>query len=319
MDVVIGVGIFLAILSLIEGGYFLARNRWNPEIKKVKSRLKILSQMDYVNGDIDIVRKKLLSEVPWFNRILLSINWTHKLNHLIEQAGIKRPLGFFILLSLLLAMGGGLVMAFVKSPFTVPVAVLLGLTPFFYIRQKKKGRMSKFQRQLPETMDLIARALKAGHAFTGGLRLVVEELGDPIGTEFERTLNEINYGVAAGEALINLADRVDCPDLKFFVMSVIIQRETGGNLAEILENIAHLIRERFKLQGRIKVLSAEGKLSAIILVAIPFVVAFALSIINPGYINTLVEDPIGRVFIVFAVLMMVMGILMMKNMIAIKV
>jgi len=112
---------------------------------------------------------------------------------------------------------------------------------------------------------------------------------------------------------------VDCPDLKFFVMSVIIQRETGGNLAEILENIARLIRERFKLQGRIRVLSAEGKLSAIVLVAIPFVVAFILSIINPSYINTLVEDPIGNILIVFAMIMMAMGILTMRKMIAVKV
>ena len=146
-----------------------------------------------------------------------------------------------------------------------------------------------------------------------------EEFGDPIGTEFERTVNEINFGVAVPEALKALARRVDCNDLKFFVMSVIIQRETGGNLAEILENIARLIRERFKLHGRIRVLSAEGKLSAIILVAIPFFLGFVLSIINPEYINTLFEDPIGIVLVVFACVMMALGILMMKKMVAIRV
>jgi tight adherence protein B len=168
-------------------------------------------------------------------------------------------------------------------------------------------------------MDLIARALKAGHALSGGLQLVGEEFGDPIGTEFERTVNEINFGVAVPEALKALARRVDCNDLKFFVMSVIIQRETGGNLAEILENIARLIRERFKLHGRIRVLSAEGKLSAIILVAIPFFLGFVLSIINPEYINTLFEDPIGIVLVIFACVMMAFGILMMKKMVAIRV
>ena len=194
-----------------------------------------------------------------------------------------------------------------------------GLIPFVYIYVKKRKRMRKFERQLPDTMDLIARALKAGHALSGGLQLVGEEFGDPIGTEFQRTVNEINFGVAVPDALKALAQRVDCKDLKFFVMSVIIQRETGGNLAEILENIARLIRERFKLQGRIRVLSAEGKLSAIILVAIPFFLGFALSIINPDYINTLFEDPIGIVLLVFASVMMALGILMMKKMVAIRV
>ena len=319
MEVVIGIGMFLFILLVIEGGYYIARNRLNPEVKQVRQRLKVLSLTDDGTGEIDLVRKRLLSQVPWFNRLLLSFKWTENLDRLIEQAGIKHPLGFFLVLSFLLAFGGGIVMAFIKPPLTLPAAVVLSLVPFLYIHVKKRQRMAKFERQLPETMDLIARALKAGHAFTGGLRLVGEEFGDPIGTEFERTLNEINFGVSAGDAMKNLADRVDCPDLKFFVMSVIIQRETGGNLAEILENIARLIRERFKLQGRIRVLSAEGKLSAVILIAIPFVVALVLSFLNPRYINTLFVDPIGKGMVGFAIAMMIMGIVVMKKMIVIKV
>jgi tight adherence protein B len=191
--------------------------------------------------------------------------------------------------------------------------------PFLYIYFKKKRRMEKFQRQLPDALDLVARALKAGHAFTGGLRMVAEELGDPIGTEFEKTLNEINFGVGIAEALKNIPNRVDCPDLKFFITSVIIQRETGGNLAEILTKITYLIRERFKLQNRVQVLAAEGKLSAIILIAIPFVIALALSVLNPGYIKTLFIDPIGKILVAFALIMMIIGIFVMKRMIQIKV
>ena len=179
--------------------------------------------------------------------------------------------------------------------------------------------MEKFQRQLPDALDLVARALKAGHAFTGGLRMVAEELGDPIGTEFEKTLNEINFGVGVPEALKNLSNRVDCPDLKFFITSVIIQRETGGNLAEILTKITSLIRERFKLQNRVQVLASEGKLSAIILIAIPFVIALALSVLNPVYIKTLFTDPIGKILVAFALIMMIIGIFVMKRMIQIKV
>jgi len=274
---------------------------------------------DYSEEEVDLLRKKTLSQVPWLNRLLLSIRWAQKLDQLLQQADIRHPVGLFILLSVLLASGGGLIAAFVTPVLVLPAIALLGLIPFVYIYVKKRKRMRKFERQLPDTMDLIARALKAGHALSGGLQLVGEEFGDPIGTEFQRTVNEINFGVAVPDALKALAQRVDCKDLKFFVMSVIIQRETGGNLAEILENIARLIRERFKLQGRIRVLSAEGKLSAIILVAIPFFLGFALSIINPDYINTLFEDPIGIVLLVFASVMMALGILMMKKMVAIRV
>jgi tight adherence protein B len=203
--------------------------------------------------------------------------------------------------------------------FSTLLALFLGVMPFFYICVKKRRRMEKFQRQLPDALDLIARALKAGHAFTGGLKMVAEELGEPIGTEFEKALHEINFGVGVPEALKNLPNRVDCPDLRFFIISVVIQRETGGNLAEVLSKIAYLIRERFKLQSRVKVLSAEGKLSAIILIAIPFVIALALAVLNPGYIKTLFVDPVGKVLVGFALVMMVIGIFVMKRMIQIKV
>jgi tight adherence protein B len=198
-------------------------------------------------------------------------------------------------------------------------AAVLGMIPFLSIYFKKKRRMEKFQRQLPDAMELIARALKAGHAFTSGLRIVADELSDPVATEFEKTLQEINFGVGVPEALKNLPRRVDCPDLRFFIISVILQRETGGNLAEILEKIAHLIRERFKLQGHIRVLSAEGRLSGVILISLPFVIALALYVLNPRYVQTLFVDPIGKILITFALLMMVIGIFVMKRMLTIKV
>jgi len=319
MEVAVGVTVFLGVLLLIETVYLLTRRRWSPEVKKVRQRLKVLARTEYADGDVNLVRQKLLSDIPWFNRILLGFRWIHRVNRIIEQAGVRRPIGFFLVLSFLLACGGAFLMMALKPVLILPAAAVLGALPFIYILVKKRTRMRKFERQLPDTLDLISRALKAGHAFTGGLKLAAEELDDPIGTEFEKTLNEINFGVSATDALKSLADRVDCLDLRFFVISVIIQRETGGNLAEILENIARLIRERFKLQGRIRVLAAEGKLSAVILVGIPFVVAFLLSILNPDYIRTLVDDPIGNILIVAALTMMGIGILVMRRMIQIKV
>ncbi len=179
--------------------------------------------------------------------------------------------------------------------------------------------MLKFERQLPDAIDLIVRALKAGHAFSGGMKMVADEFADPVGTEFEKTMDEINFGVSTADALKNLIKRVDCPDVKFFVISVIIQMETGGNLAEILEKISYLIRERFKLQGRIRVLSAEGKLSAIVLIAIPFLISFYLMLVNPDYLKPLFTDPIGRFMVVLAIAMMIIGVLLIKKLISFRV
>ncbi len=154
--------------------------------------------------------------------------------------------------------------------------------------------MAKFERQLPEGLDLIARSLRAGHAFTLGMRMAADEYDDPLGPELKLALDEINFGISVEEALKDLAERIDCPDLRYFIVSVILQRETGGNLAEILENISSLIRERFKFRGKVKALSAEGKLSAIILLALPFFVFLALRFTSPEYIETLFTDPIGK-------------------------
>jgi len=321
MEILIGLGIFILTVLLIEGGYFVAKVIWKPELKNIQRRLRTLSFAQYSSDAINIEKKKTLSQVPWLNRILLNARGIQKIERILEQADTPYPIGFFILLSLLLFVTGFLVVSFFTSNtlFIMAVAVCLFMIPSFYIHSKRKKRMQKFQRQLPDALELLARALKAGHAFTGGLKVVAEEFDDPIGTEFDKALNEINFGLGLPEALKNLSSRVDCDDLKFFIVSVIIQRETGGNLSEIIENLSRLIRERFKLQGRIRVLSAEGKFSAIVLIALPFVVVFAISVINPGFIRVLIEDPIGKILILCGVTLLVMGIFVMRKMIAIRV
>jgi tight adherence protein B len=321
MDIVIALGTFMLVLILLEAGYFTLRGLKNPERREILRRLRILSSTEFENESIDILRKNLLSEVRWLNQMLLSFRWSDKVHRLLQQADAQYTLGVYVLLSLLMAAVGFLIGSLITSNRSVLVllASVPGTIPFSYIYFKKKRRMEKFQRQLPEALELIARALKAGHAFPGGLKMVANELDDPIGIEFAKTLHEVNFGVGIPDALKNLPNRIDCPDLKFFIISVIIQRETGGNLAEILEKIAHLIRERFKLQGRIRVLSSEGKLSAMILIALPFVVAFVLYLLNPGYIQTLFVDPMGKVLVVFALVMMVIGAFVMRRMIEIKV
>lgn len=321
MTIIIGTGIFISIVLLMAAVYTGAGKFSESESRNIRKRLRTLSAGGGELAEVDLVRKRMLSEVPWLHRTLQKTTRIRELDRLLEQANAKMPLGFFVLLSLLLpavAFAGGSMIGMNLSVVII-LAPVSALMPFLYLLFLKQKRMAKFLEQLPDALDLIARALKAGHAFSGGLKMVSEEFGDPIGTEFSKTLDEINFGVGVDQAMKNLAHRVDCPDLQFFVVSVIIQRETGGNLAEILEKIASLVRERFKLYGKVRTLAAEGKLSAIILIALPFFIAFYFLAIQPEYIGLLFGDPIGIVMCAGAAVMMLIGIVVMRKMIQIRV
>ena len=313
--------IFAMTVSVIELSLYAYRTIRNPDRGKIRKRLRDLPSAKNAKGLPDIVKKRVLSDVPFLNQILVHIPRLQCLDRLLLQANAQYRLGVFILLAVFLGLTGflGSSLIITNHLISIIIAGSLGGIPFFYLCLKKKKRMEKFQRQLPEGLELIARSLKAGHAFPSSMKLAADEFDDPLGPEFHETLNEINFGVSLGDALKNLADRIDCPDLKYFVICVILQRETGGNLAEIIESIAYIIRERFKLFGKIRVLASEGKLSAIILVAIPFLIITLLSFINPNYINVLFFDPTGRIVAGIAAFMMVAGIIVMTKMVDIKV
>lgn len=320
--------IIFILLAIILTGAFLLINMiikaiWDPELKRVRSELKNLST-DFLRAkQVDIGKKESLSDVPWLNQLLLSLQapLIKKLSLYIKQADSQYPLGFYILLTAFLALTGFILIIWtMKSyPLALIVSIIAGSGPFVYILIKRGRRMKKFDEQLPDALDLIARALKAGQAFTGGLKMVTEEFDPPLGSEFETTLSQINLGVSLQDALRNLVERFDNPDLKFFALALIIQRQCGGNLAEILENISRLIRERFKLRDRIRALAAEGKISAIILIALPFFIVLALTFLSPDYIKILVIDPIGKKMIYTCLFMMAIGVFVIKKMITIKV
>lgn len=321
MYIGIGIVIFVASVFIIEMLCYAYRLMHNPDHTKIRRRLRVLSSATYGDEGSSILKKETLSEVALLNRVLAGIPMAHRMNRFLRQANVPYSVGFFVLLILLLgstAFFGGMIITR-NAMLSVTVGLCLAALPLFYVGSKRRRRMQKFERQLPDALELVSRALKAGHAFSSGMQLAADEFDDPLGTEFQATLDEINFGASVADALKNLSIRVDCPDLKYFIVSVIIQRETGGNLAEITENIAGLIRERFKLRGRIRVLSAEGKLSAAVLVGLPFVVVLALRFMNPSYIATLVDDPMGRIMGVVAVVLMGLGILVMRKMIDIKV
>ncbi len=321
MKILIGVIIFAVSIFVIEMLFYAYKTIRDPDRKKIRKRLKTFSYKESKNELPDILQKKVLSDVPLLNKILLHVPGRQYFNRLLQQANVHYPLGFFILLTIFLAITSFSVSCLItrNKVFVVIITLLLAGTPFFYLCLKKKKRMEKFQRQLPEGLELIARSLKAGHAFPSSMKMAADEFDDPLGPEFEETINEINFGVNVPDALKNLAERVDCADLKFFVISVILQRETGGNLAEIIESLAYIIRERFKLYGKIRTLAAEGKISAIILGSLPFVVMIALHFTSPAYIRILFSDPAGKIILGISAFMMALGIFVMKKMVNIEV
>ena len=191
--------------------------------------------------------------------------------------------------------------------------------PFFFLSFKRTKRMRAFEEQFPEGLDLISRALKAGHAFATGLKMVADEMDEPVGPEFRKTFDEQNFGLPMKDALDNLSHRMPLLDVRFFATAVLIQRETGGNLSEILENLAHVVRERFKILRQVRVYTAHGRFTGYVLLALPAVLVIALSYINPEHMNLLFHQPMGRMMLVGALVMQGIGYLWIKQVIKIEV
>jgi tight adherence protein B len=317
----LGLAIFIFTLFVIELTAYAVRVIQHPDRAEIRKRLRRTKAFEAEGQSSDITKKMVLSDVPLLNRILPALPGVGRLDPLMRQANVKYTLGFFILLSLALFLMGYLFFFILTKSalFSLPMGVASGSLPLLTLRMKKNKRMAKFEKQLPDGLGLLARSLRAGHAFTSGMKLASEEFGDPLGPEFEETLDEINFGVSVPEALKNLARRADCPDVNFFVVSVILQRETGGNLAEIIENLAHIIRERFRFRGKVRVLSAEGRLSAIILLAIPVFMFLFLYITQRGFLDPLFSDPIGKVLTWLAVGMMVLGYFLIRRIVRVEV
>ena len=313
--------IFLISLFLIEFGFYTYRSIRYPNRSRIRKRLKQLSTENPSVEQPEILRKKVLSEIGFLNKLLNFVPGIKSLDRLIDQANSSYSVSFYILISLFLAMTASIGSSIVSNNLLVPLlgGAMLGATPFLVLGMKKKRRIATFQKQLPEALELIARALKAGHAFTSGIKLAAGEFKDPLGSEFQATLDEINFGISVADAFKNMSNRIDCPELRFFVVSVILQRETGGNLAEIIESLSQLIRDRFKFEGKIRVLSAEGRLSAAILVTLPLVIALIIHMISPNYLQPLFTDPSGKKAAVAALAGMAVGIVFIKQMIKIRV
>jgi tight adherence protein B len=313
---------FLAIVLLIEAVYLFWSSRHGTAVKRMDERLRALSAGGNISKEqLSILKQRLLSESPFVTRLLLHVPRVHALDRQLQQSGLRWSVARFATYTLLCALAGVVLGFLMQAPALVMAALAggLGLLPAMILRHNRSRRVLQLERQLPDAADLIARALRAGHSFPAALGMVGEELPEPLGGEFALVFDEINYGVSMNDALLNMVNRVPVDDLRYFVIAVLIQREAGGNLAEILGSISGIIRERLKLLGKVRVLSAEGRLSAWILAVLPFAILGALSVLNPGYISLFWKDPAGVQLAAVALTMMLFGIMWMRKIVRIHI
>lgn len=312
---------FLATVLFVEGLYLAWNAYRGPEAKRIEARLQAISASGTAIEEAPLLRQRLMSDVPFFDRMLLNVPRIHALDRFVLQSGLPLTVGGVLGIGLGAATLGALAAALLGWAWYVALAVAAACAAAWagMVQYYRARRLATLDRQLPETLDLMARAMQAGHAFSSALRLAGSEGVQPIAREFQMVFDEINFGMSVDQALGNLATRTSSRDLRFFVVAVLIQRESGGNLAEILTSIARLVRERQKLAGTVRVLSAEARLSAWILTLLPFGLGSVIVIINRAFISKLWTDPIGIRLSAAAMGLMVIGIFWMWRMVRFRV
>lgn len=312
---------FVAVVLALEGAYGAWNNAKGPEAQRLSRRLRALSAGEHGNASAVLLKKREAARLSPTERWLMRLPQVHRLDRLIQQAGRSDSVSHVLLSCLLAAMAVLLVASLLRCPpwLNLLLTAAAGIYPVARLLAARRKRLRAFEQQLPDALDLMGRGLRAGHAFSSALGMVGTEATDPIAGEFKITFDEINFGISLQDALLNLATRVPSADLRYFVVAVLLQRDTGGNLAELLGNLSTLIRARFKLFGTIRVLSAEGRLSAWILSLLPFVAAGLLNLVNPTYMRVLWTDSAGLMLIWVALTMTAFGIFWMWRIVKIHV
>lgn len=314
---VFGVGLVLGAYLLFTKlpGYLAQRN--------LDTRLLEITTPDAPEGEEsgDLVKDRHIGPLPGLDRLVGGSARGFALGTWIEQSGVKISVSALLLASLACAAGFGFVGSLALKlgvGWMVGGAVGAAL-PWIVLRIKRTRRLRTFEEAFPEALDLVSRALKAGHAFSTGLKMVADEMPEPIGPEFRKTFDEQNFGLPLKDSLSNLTVRIPLLDVRFFSTAVLIQRETGGNLSEILENLAHVVRERFKILRQVRVYTAHGRLTGYVLLALPVFLMVALSFINPEHMQLLFREKIGHMLLGAAAVMQVVGFLWIKQVVKIEV
>jgi tight adherence protein B len=312
--------VFLGVALLIVAVAMLMRDR---SVSQMEDRLNTLTgKGDKSEGSLAELTQIIAQQKGEGKGVLDSLfaKWFN-LPRLFSQADVTMSVSKFMGLCLGVGLVGFMVtgIAGVSMAFAPVVGILFAMLPLFWLTFRRKRRLKKFAAQLPEALELVARALRAGHSLAAGFRLVSSEMSQPIGGEFGRVFEEQNLGIPFEEALDGLTERVPNLDLRFFATAVILQRQTGGDLAEILDKIGNLVRERFKIWGQVQALTGEGRLSGIVLLALPPMLFVAVYRMNPDYLMLLFTDDLGKKMLIGGILMQLLGALVIRKIVNIRV
>jgi len=315
--------VFIACMFLVFAAYLLATRESEVKRKRLQQRLAdtLLYSRNSTDAEVQLARSELLSEIPALNRLLLQLQAATRLRRTLDQADLHITVSRLVMLSLM----AGILAATAVSMLTISYLLIVGAgaaatsVPFVHVLYRRSRRLHSFLEQLPDALELMARSLQAGHAFAESLHMVASEMPDPIATEFRKTYEEQNLGLSLKLALDNLAERVPLLDLRLCVTAVLIQRETGGNLAEILEKVSYTIRERFRIMEDLKTLTTSSRMSAWILCGLPVFVAAGVSVLNPEYMSVLWKDPRGHNLLFAALGMQITGMLVIRKILNIKI
>jgi tight adherence protein B len=312
---VVVVGLFLAIWM------FAGSDTKQDVVRRRMDAVRKAERRGDVSLGLKLARDEMLSSVPVVHRLMLHWSWSVRLQERISQAGLTMKAGKVVLLSGCLGLGTYLLVGAFYPQF--PIALIFGAAatsaPFLVISWLREKRLRQFEERFPEALDLLGRAVRAGHAFTTGLEMIAKESSEPIAGEFRTTFEEQNFGLPLRDALLNMTERIPSIDVRFFVTALLIQKETGGNLAEILDGLARVIRDRFRIYREVKVRTAQGRLTAGILIALPIFMMIVLTVLNPTYMRVLFDDPRGPAILTVAAAMQFVGSLMLWKIIHIEV
>lgn len=315
--------VFLFALFLVLGAYLIATHGSDTKRRRLQQRLNDALLHSAHTDDIEVIlaRSELMSEIPWMNRTLLRMQTALQLRRMLDQADLHITPSRLLMFSGMAGMLAALAVSVISISILliVFVGLVAAMMPFVHVWYTRKKRLNKFLEHLPDALDLMSRALSAGHAFSEALHMISAEMPEPIATEFRKTYEEQNLGLSLKLALGNLTDRIPLLDLRMCVTAVLIQRETGGNLAEILEKVAYTIRERFRIMGDLKTLTTSSRMSAWLLCGLPIFVAVMITFMNPDYMAVLWKDPRGHYLIATAMGLQITGMLIVRKILNIKI
>ncbi len=315
--------IFTFCLFVVLGAYLLATSATEAKRVRLRQRLQNVLLHSGSTEDVEVIlaREELMSEIPVLNRVLVEVQAALQFKKILDQADLQITVSRLVMFALMAGILAALAAAAISPLISlIGIAGVIGASiPFIHVFWKRKKRFHQFLEQLPDTLELVSRALQAGHAFSEALFMVSQEMPEPVATEFRKTYEEQNLGLSLKLALENLTRRIPLLDLRLCVTAVLIQRETGGNLAEILEKVSHTIRERFRIMGDLKTLTTSSRMSAWLLCGLPIFVACAVSVMNPDYMSILWKDPRGHKLIAAALTMQISGMLVVRRILNIKI